>query len=150
MKGELEDRGCFESIDEIDVAACVAAIEEGGEDVWGIAANLMAIVCGDTDPREIMSRTLAIAERSGKPILYGARREPSDWPLAEQLRLLRPGDVVTYCFHGDAQSIVADGHVVDSAWEARANTPPRGRQRGADALAVSAWPWGPASTCGIT
>ncbi len=119
VKGELEDRGCFINLQEVDVEACVATIEEGGEHIWGVAANLTARACGDNDPREVMRRTLEIAERTGRPILYGPRREPSDWPLAEQLALLRPGDVLTYCFQSDAESIVADGKVVDEAWEAR-------------------------------
>ena len=119
VKGELEDRGCFVNLHEVDVEACVATIEEGGEHIWGVAANLTAKACGDNDPREVMRRTLEIAERTGRPILYGPRREPSDWPLAEQLKLLRPGDVLTYCFHSDAESIVAGGRVVDSVREAR-------------------------------
>ena len=101
VKGELEDRGCFVNLHEIDVDACVRTIEEGNEHIWGVAANLTAKACGDNDPREVMRRTLEIAERTHRPILYGPRREPSDWPLAEQLKLLRPGDVFTYCFHSD-------------------------------------------------
>ena len=115
VKGELEDRGCFINLHEVDVEACVATIEEGGEHIWGVAANLTAKACGDNDPREVMRRTLEIAERTGRPILYGPRREPSDWPLAEQLALLRPGDVLTYCFQSDAESIVAEGKVVEEA-----------------------------------
>jgi len=101
------------------VDACVAAIEGGGEHIWGVAANVTAKACGENDPREIMRRTVAIAERTGKPILYGVRRDTSDWPLADQLEVLRPGDVFTYCFHGDAESIVAGGRIVDAVWEAR-------------------------------
>jgi dihydroorotase len=119
VKGELEDRGCFVNLHEIDVDACVRTIEEGNEHIWGVAANLTSKACGDNDPREVMRRTLEIAELTNRPILYGPRREPSDWPLADQLALLRNGDVFTYCFHSDAESIVDSGEVVDSAWEAR-------------------------------
>ena len=119
VKGEHENRGCFEVLDEVDVDACVAAIEEGGDLIWGVAANLTAKACGDNDPREVMRRTLAAAERTHRPILYGVRREPSDWLLAEQLELLRPGDVFTYCFQDDAESIVSDGHIVDEVWRAQ-------------------------------
>ena len=76
--------------------ASVAAIEDGGELIWGIAAN--PGTCCDNDPWEFMTRTLAIAEHSGNPMLYGARRGASDWPVADQLKLLRPGNVLTYCF----------------------------------------------------
>ena len=39
--------------------------------------------------------------------------------MAEQFNLLRPGDVVTYCFHARGGSPVADGRVLDCVWEAR-------------------------------
>ena len=116
--GERYDRGCFDNLDEIDVDACVEAIEsDGGEHIWGIAANLAST--GRNDPREVMRRTLEAAERSGKPLLYGVRRQPGDWPIDEQLALLRAGDVFTYCLQGDAETIVAGGRVRDSVWEAR-------------------------------
>ena len=119
VKGELEDRGCFTVLEEADVEACVAAIEEGGEHIWGIAANVSERACGETDSREIMTRALEAAERTGRPILYGPRSGLSDWPLAEQLKLLRPGDIVTYCFHSPAEGIVIEGKVADPVWEAR-------------------------------
>ena len=55
--------------------------------------------------------------------MFGTRREPSDWPLPEQLEWLRPGDVLTYCFHpgtetGD-ESIVKDGTIIDAVWKAQ-------------------------------
>lgn len=116
--GERYDRGCFDNLDEIDVDACVEAVEsDGGEHIWGIAANLAST--GRNDPREVMRRTLEAAERSGKPLLYGVRRQPGDWPIDEQLALLRAGDVFTYCLQGDAETIVAGGRVRDSVWEAR-------------------------------
>ena len=117
--GESKAQACFEELADVDVDACVAAIETGGEHIWGIAINVAQPACGDTNPREVMKRTLSIAERTGKPILFGARVEAPEWPLAEQLALLRPGDVVTYCFRESAQSIVADGRVQDCVLEAR-------------------------------
>ena len=42
-----------------------------------------------------------------------------EWPLSDQMRLLRPGDILTYCFRQSAQGIVADGRVLDSVKEAR-------------------------------
>ena len=118
MYGERYDRGCFDNLEEIDVDACVAVIaEDGGEYIWGVAANLAST--GENDPREVMRRTLAAAERSGKPVLFGVRRQPGDYPIDEQLALLRPGDVFTYCLQGDAETIITDGRVRDSVWEAR-------------------------------
>ena len=116
--GESKPAGCLEDLRDADVDACVRAIEDGGDDIWGIAVNVSEVVCGANDPREIMSRALEAAERTGRPLLFGARRNP-DWPLEEQLTLLRPGDVVTYCLHGLPQSIMQDGRVRDCVWAAR-------------------------------
>ena len=116
--GESKPTGCFEDLGDVDVEACVRAIEDGGGDIWGIAVNVSDVTCGANDPREIMTRALEAAGRTDRPLLFGARRGP-DWPLEEQLALLRPGDVVTYCLHGPPQSIVQDGRVRDCVWEAR-------------------------------
>ncbi|MBI3863271.1 MAG: amidohydrolase family protein, partial [Planctomycetia bacterium] len=59
------------------------------------------------------------AEQTGLPILYGMRR-PEDWPLEEQLALLRPGDVVTYCFRSTPHCIVQNGRVLPAVRDARA------------------------------
>ena len=122
-QGAFAQTGRFEDLDNIDVDSCVSTIRDGGDQVWGISVNTAVQVAGDSDPREIMQRVLAAANATGRPILFGSRREPSDWPLAEQLALSRPGDALTYCLHrgtesGD-ESIVKDGRVVDAAWEAR-------------------------------
>jgi dihydroorotase len=119
LQGESEDRPSLENLDDVDPDACVEAIRDGGEHIWGIAVNVSPRTCGANDPREVMRRTLDAAERTGKPLLFGARAETSDWPLADQLALMRPGDVVTYCFRAATQNIVAGGRVVDSVWGAR-------------------------------
>jgi dihydroorotase len=117
--GEYEKRGVFINLDEVDVEACVGVIKEDDGHIWGLASNLSNRACGDNDPREVMRRILEIAERTGKPILYGTRREPYDWPLSEQLESLRPGDVVTYCFIDPAETLDSRGKVVDALWKAR-------------------------------
>jgi dihydroorotase len=106
-RGEAMPGGCFEDLNDVDVDACVAAIAEGGQAIWGIAVNVSEFACGPTDPREVMSRALAAAERSGKPLLYGMRRR-DQWPFEEQLALLRAGDVVTYCFRSGTVGVVGD------------------------------------------
>ena len=110
--------GCFEVADDADVDACVAAIRDGGDAIWGIAANVSAICCGATDPRLMARRALAVAEATGRPLLYGLH-EPEGWPLAEQLALLRPGDVVTYCFRREPTPILEEGRVHPAVREAR-------------------------------
>ena len=116
--GESNSTRCFERMEDADVDACVEAIVAGGDAIWGIALNTSIATCGDLDPHEIMARGLAAAERAGKPILFGSRHNP-DWPLADQIKLLRAGDVFTYCFKEDEEGIVQGGRVIDEVWEAR-------------------------------
>ncbi len=97
MTGEIGPDGCFARLESADVAACIAAIERFGDLIWGIAVNAGHQSCGATDPREVLRRGLEAAARTSRPILYGLRR-PEDWPLEDQLRRLRPGDVVTYAY----------------------------------------------------
>ena len=116
--GELGPGGCFERIESIDVAACVAAIECHRGHVWGVSVNVSHHCCGQTDPHEVLRRGVLVAEQTGLPILYGMRR-PEDWPLADQLRWLRPGDVVTYCFRRTPHCIVRDDRVIPEVRAAR-------------------------------
>lgn len=117
-RGEGMRGGCFENVDDINVSACVAAVEDGADLIWGIAVNVSKYDCAKTDPREVMRRALETAEQTERPLLFGMRR-PSDWPLEEQLALLRPGDVVTYCFRSEPHCIVKDGRVLPAVHEAR-------------------------------
>ena len=116
--GESMPGGCFENLDDVDVEACVAAVEDGGDLIWGVAANISELVSGATDPRELMRRALEAAERTRRPLLFGLR-QPADWPLEEQLALLRPGDVVTYCFRSEPCGIVQNGRIHPAVHEAR-------------------------------
>jgi dihydroorotase len=116
--GESQEEGCFVTLDDADVDACASTVSEGGDALWGIAFNTAEAAIGDLDHHEIMRRGLAAAEACGRPILYGARWN-EDWPLAQQLELLRPGDVVTYCLTPFPENLVADGRVVDCVWQAR-------------------------------
>lgn len=116
--GESTAQGCLEQLDDADVGACVSAIERHREHIPAIAVNTSNHCCGQTDPREILRRGLEAAEQTGLPLLYGMRR-PEDWPLAEQLELLRPGDIVTYCFRREPHNIVEHGRVLPCIREAR-------------------------------
>ncbi len=103
---------------EADVDACVNAIRDGGELIWGIAINVAKAVCGDTDPREMLRRAIQAGEATDRPLLVGTRHA-DDFPLDELLDQLRPGDVVTYCLHGLVDRIARDGRVLDCVWQAR-------------------------------
>lgn len=116
--GESNEAGCFADLADADVDACVETVLEDPEMIWGIALNVGPGNSGDNDPREIMARALEAAERTGKPLLVGQRRH-DDWSLAEQFDLLRPGDVVTYCYHARPGGIVDAGRVLDCVWAAR-------------------------------
>lgn len=113
---------CIEQVEDIDVDACVGAIDEGRGMIWGISlcTSIGPGACAPSvDPMKAMERTLQIAETVGCPILLGTRMN-EDWPLDAQLSLLRSGDVVTYCFHPLSEGILRhDGRVRDSVWEAR-------------------------------
>ena len=45
----------------------------------------------------------------------------ADVPLGDLIRHMRPGDIVTHCFHGTQPASIVDGNgkVVTEAWEAR-------------------------------
>ena len=116
-EGESNPDGRFFSIDEASVEECVAAVERSGSDVWGISLNIAQIRGTDVDPMEVMRRGMAAAEVSGAPVLFGVTKN-SEVPLADQLALLRPGDLLTYCFYSGDGSIVEDGRVLDCVWEA--------------------------------
>ena len=120
-RGEAGPGPCFENLADADVAACIQAIEaadqEGVDWIWGIAVNTSVPSCGATDPREVLRRALLAAAATNRPLLVGLRRE-ADWPLGEQLALLRPGDVVTYSFSTSPEALVRDGRVRPEAWEA--------------------------------
>jgi len=103
---------------EADVNACVEAIRDGGDLIWGIAINVAEAVCGDSDPREMLRRAIQVGEATDRPLLVGTRHD-EDFPLDEVLEQLRPGDVVTYCLHGLVDRIARDGRVLDCVWQAR-------------------------------
>ena len=54
--GESRPGPCFQRADDVDVDACVAAIEAGGEAIWGIALNLSTAGCVGLDPRDVLRR----------------------------------------------------------------------------------------------
>jgi dihydroorotase len=118
-RGEASPVACFGEPADVDVDACVAALADGGDDLWGISCNVSRFSSGTTEPRWVVERALVAAERSGKPLLYGPR-ETVDWPLADQLAQLRPGDVVTYCYMNTKNVLENRTRVHPAAREARA------------------------------
>jgi len=108
--GEPPGGPCFRAPDVIDIDSCARTIADGGDSIWGIAVNLSRASCA-IDPRFVLNSGLEVAAQTGKPLLFGLR-EPTEWPIREQLELLRPGDVVTYLYRDCEWSMVAtDGRV---------------------------------------
>ena len=116
--GESNPQGRFFSLDEASVSECVSAIERARSHIWGISLNIAFIRGKNISPLEIMRRGIRAAEETGLPIMFGATKN-TEVPLADQFGLLRPGDVVTYCFHSGEGSIVENGRLLDCVWEAR-------------------------------
>lgn len=116
--GEQAVGGSCANLNDVDADACINAIEQGDDAIWGIAANASRNACGDCDPREVVRHALIVAERTGKPLLYGPR-QPEDWSFAEQFDQLRSGDVVTYLCRREPYSLVRDGRVLPVVREAR-------------------------------
>jgi dihydroorotase len=116
--GESNPLGRFFSLDEASVDECVAAIESGGSHIWGISVNIAHIRGSDVHPLDVLRRGIAAAEQADRPVMLGATKS-SDVPLQDQLKLLRPGDVMTYCFHPGDGSIMQGGRVLECVWDAR-------------------------------
>ena len=108
-----------EDLEDFDVDACVAAIESGGAGVWGVDLNVGHNHGTVEEMAEATRRAVAAAERTGKPILYGMRRDSDGWSFEEQLAPLRAGDVVTYVYRSTPHNIVSDGAVSPSIVAAR-------------------------------
>lgn len=116
--GESPPDHCFERLENADVDLCVDAIKSADEEIWGIAFNTILEPRLAHDPREIMRRGVEAAESSGRPILYGPRFNV-DFPLGEQLALLRAGDLFTYTFSPRPDNIIAGGRVRRDVRDAR-------------------------------
>jgi len=116
--GESTQRPCLDDLDWLDVDACANAIAEGDKLIWGIAVNCSRASAGQCDPVQALELALEAARATNRPLLYGLR-EDKDWSFAEQLELLRPGDVVTYTFRREPHGIVAGGRVRPEVLAAR-------------------------------
>jgi dihydroorotase len=116
--GESNPAGRFFDLSEASVEECVAAITRGGDDIWGISLNIAFIRGRHVHPLEVLQRGIAAADETGRPVMFGATKD-SVVPLADQLNRLRPGDVMTYCFHPGEGSILQGGRILDCVWRAR-------------------------------
>lgn len=72
---------------------------------------------------DVLDRSVEGAERAGLPLMVHVALQPEDLPLHEVTRRLRPGDIITHCFHGkgihQGDAILdAEGNVRECVWEA--------------------------------
>ena len=116
--GESTPDACCGNLDDVDIEACISAIDAYPDLVWGVAMNASRHACGRSDPREVLDRALCVARATDRPLLYGMR-PVEDWSFAEQMQCLRAGDVVTYCFRRRPHCIVVDGRVDPAILAAR-------------------------------
>jgi dihydroorotase len=117
--GEINPEGPFTKLEYADADECIATIQSDDSGaIWGITVNTSVMTCGPSDPHEVLRRALIAAEKTELPLLFGPRRAPG-WALEDQLPLLRPGDVFTYCSDPSETTIVRDGHVRECVREAR-------------------------------
>ena len=121
IRGEAMPGPALEAVEDVDPEACARVIAAHRDRIWGIAINTSAAVTGRNDPGRVLEAARAAGEAAGVPLLFGSRRD-SDVPLDDQLALLRPGDVLTYCYSGTPENILDDatGLVRESVRAARA------------------------------
>jgi dihydroorotase len=116
--GETNANHCLERPEDLDANACATTALEGGDLIWGIAVNSSEASCGNFDPREVLAQGLEAAEQTKRPLLFGSRLA-TDVSLAEQLSLLRQGDVLTYCYNAKDESLIENGKIRDCVRDAR-------------------------------
>ncbi|MGH7268718.1 MAG: amidohydrolase/deacetylase family metallohydrolase, partial [Candidatus Rokuibacteriota bacterium] len=105
--GELAD------LRHIDGAAALRAIEAHRDLIQGIKVRLSREIVGDNG-RAALETALEASEAAGLPVMAHVGDTPLR--LTEILAELRPGDVLTHCFHGREEGILdGKGHVLAEA-----------------------------------
>lgn len=84
--------------------------------IRGIKVRLSEHLAGQR-PLHFLDTALDVAGRSGVRLMVHVGATACS--LGDILERLRPGDVVTHCFHGRAQGLAEDGAVIPGAWRAR-------------------------------
>ncbi len=109
--GELED------LRMADAEQAVKVGRENRDYVLGIKARLSRAIVGDHDV-EAMKRSLDAAEALGGIVMVHVGDTKT--PMEELAAMLRPGDVVTHCFHGHPHGVLDDaGRVIDGIKDAQ-------------------------------
>jgi dihydroorotase len=107
MVGELE------LLPFIDKAAALLTIEAHRDLVQGIKVRLSRDLVG-SNARVALTTALEASEAAGLPIMVHVGETPL--PLATILDELRPGDIMTHCYHGRAEGILdGRGQILEAA-----------------------------------
>ena len=104
--GELED------VRHIDRAAALRTVEAHRDLIRGIKVRLSRDLVG-SNATVALKTARETGEAAGLPIMVHVGDTPI--PLAEILSELRPGDVVTHCYHGREEGILDDRGAVTPA-----------------------------------
>lgn len=92
----------------VQAGECAKAITQFPENTIGVKVRLYRGVGGDADLRDLLQIALEAARRAEKPLMIHI--SGADVPLADLLAPLRPGDVITHCYHGDEIAGILDGN----------------------------------------
>lgn len=112
------DVGELRHVEFIDKAAALRAIEAHRDLIQGIKVRLSRDIVGD-NARVALTTALEASEAAGLPIMVHVGETPL--PLTTILDELRPGDVLTHCFHGREEGILdGKGQVLGAARKAAA------------------------------
>ena len=104
-------------LDLLDVGAGIRAARENADIVVGVKVRMTADqVIGDND-LEPLRRAVRIADAAGLPVMMHIGFCPR--PIGQLLDLLRPGDIVTHCYTGSANTLLEEGRIAPAAHAAR-------------------------------
>ena len=90
----------------VQPAACAQAILDFPEDTVGVKVRLYRGVGGDADLRDLLQIAIDAAHRCESPLMVHI--SGADVPLSDLLAPLRPGDVITHCYHGGELASILD------------------------------------------
>lgn len=100
----------------LDPAATVVTARDNADYILGLKVRLDRNRVGDSGI-EPLRRATAAAERLGKPLMAHVGNTPA--PLSEIAAMMKPGDVITHCFHGWKQGVLDDdGRVIPALRQA--------------------------------
>ena len=103
----------------VSAGECARAVLNHPKTALGVKVRLYRGVGGDADLRDLLHIAIEAANRCEKPLMVHISN--ADVPLRDLIRHLRPGDIVTHCFHGTQPASIIDnrGKVIPEAWDAR-------------------------------